>query len=303
MDRARESWIAKLIDLSRRNNLLFYRDLQTGTLDLSKAPDEQVHALLQSGAEGATGVTLRKLVANQEEELRAAARLREITDRALANLEEKGLETLFLSLGLASWPSEDGGRPVESPILLMPLSATPSGREGRSWSLKRNGDFKLNEVLLHALDAQHGVKLDAERLLPEVQGDDEGEDFDLEPLFATLRAAAKDIAGFTISARYIVSNFQFQKMAIVRDLRELLSQLAAHPIIAGIAGDLDASGEARGSREEGDPGNSMPCFPTMSSWFWTRTPPSSKPWRSHLQGRMALSVALQAPVRARRSPI
>ena len=127
----------------------------------------------------------------------------------------------------------------------MPLSAIPAGREGRSWSLKRNGDLKLNEVLLHALDAQHGVKLDAERLLPEVQGDGEGEDFDLEPLFAALRAAAKDIAGFAISDRYIVSNFQFQKMAIVRDLRELLSQSATRPIIAGIAGDLD--GERRGA--------------------------------------------------------
>ena len=29
VDRAREAWIKKLIDLSRRNNLLFYRDLQT----------------------------------------------------------------------------------------------------------------------------------------------------------------------------------------------------------------------------------------------------------------------------------
>ena len=30
--------IKKLIDLSRRNNLLFYMDLQAGTLDLSGAP-------------------------------------------------------------------------------------------------------------------------------------------------------------------------------------------------------------------------------------------------------------------------
>jgi hypothetical protein len=36
---ARQSWIRKLIDLSRRNNLLYFRPLKTGTLDLSTAPD------------------------------------------------------------------------------------------------------------------------------------------------------------------------------------------------------------------------------------------------------------------------
>jgi hypothetical protein len=46
VDKAREIWIKKLIDLSRRNNLLFYRDLQTGTLDLSEAPDLRDGGLL-----------------------------------------------------------------------------------------------------------------------------------------------------------------------------------------------------------------------------------------------------------------
>ena len=37
VDRARQSWIRKPIDLSRRNNLLYYRSLKlkTGTLDLT----------------------------------------------------------------------------------------------------------------------------------------------------------------------------------------------------------------------------------------------------------------------------
>ena len=56
VDRAREVWIKKLIDLSRRNNLLFYRDLQTGTLDLSAASPDAIHALLQSGDEGAAAL-------------------------------------------------------------------------------------------------------------------------------------------------------------------------------------------------------------------------------------------------------
>ena len=32
---ARDSWVAKLVNLSRQNRLLYFRDLKTGTLELS----------------------------------------------------------------------------------------------------------------------------------------------------------------------------------------------------------------------------------------------------------------------------
>jgi hypothetical protein len=50
VDRARQSWIRKLIDLSRRNNLLYYRLLKTGTLDLTSAESSGMATLL-SGVE------------------------------------------------------------------------------------------------------------------------------------------------------------------------------------------------------------------------------------------------------------
>jgi len=253
VDRAREVWIRKLIDLSRRNNLLFYRDLQTGTLDLSAAPADAVHSLLQSGREGAGGVPLNRLLPSVPEQTSAAARLKEISARAQMNLEERGLDTLFLGLGMATWQPEDNGRPAEAPVLLMPLVAASSGRESRSWTLKRSGDVHLNDVLLHALEIQHGVRVEADVLLAEVLGDDDGEEFDLEPLFDRLRSAAGDVPGFAISPRYVVSNFHFQKLAIVRDLKEYGEQLAAHDVIAGIAGDRHARECARGDRSLGDP--------------------------------------------------
>ena len=135
----------------------------------------------------------------------------------------------------------------------MPLVVTSTGMESCTWTLKRNGDVRLNDVLLHALEIQHGVALEAEALLTEVLGDDEGEDFDLEPLFDRLRMAAAQVPGFAISTRYIVSNFHFQKLAIVKDLKEHGDQLAAHDVIAGIAGDREARESARGDRSLGDP--------------------------------------------------
>jgi Protein of unknown function (DUF4011) len=179
-------WIKKLIDLSRRNNLLFYRNLQTGTLDLSGAPPDAIPSLLQSGQESAAGVSLTRLLPAVQQ-APAAARLKEIAARAQINLEERGLDTLFLGLGMATWQPDDDGRPTDAPILLMPLVATSAGRESRAWTLKRNGDVRVNDVLLHALQIQHGVTLEVEALLPELLGDDDGEEFDLEPLFDRLR--------------------------------------------------------------------------------------------------------------------
>ena len=48
VDQARHAWIRKLIDLSRRNNLPFFRELKVGTLDVSDADPEAMRALLQS---------------------------------------------------------------------------------------------------------------------------------------------------------------------------------------------------------------------------------------------------------------
>src|SRR5262245_23266190 len=76
--KARELWIQKLIHLSRLNNLLFYRNLRTGTLDLSDAPSDAVLALLQSGREGVGGVPLNKLLPTLPQQMSAAARLKEI---------------------------------------------------------------------------------------------------------------------------------------------------------------------------------------------------------------------------------
>lgn len=46
--------------------------------------------------------------------------------------------------------------------------------------------------------------------------------------------------GFEISLRIILGNFAFQKMAMVKDLRERGQQLAAHDVVAAIAGDSGA---------------------------------------------------------------
>lgn len=197
-------------------------------------------------------VSVNKLLPNGRDQSVTDA-LRDIARRALTNAEEKGLQTLFISLGMATWPASDGGRPTESPILLVPVALkTRSGSQ--SFTLARAGNVQVNLVLLHVLETQYGVKIEPEEVIQRLQGDDEGEAFNPDPVYQdVLRRASDLVPGFDVKASTMLGNFAFQKMAMVKDLQERKNELAFHDIIAGIAGDSDARVAVGLSQENVDP--------------------------------------------------
>ena len=79
-----------------------------------------------------------------------AAEYSGIADAVERNEEEKGIETLFLALGLASWPALDGGTPAAAPVLLVPIEIEVRGREGRSFTLAAPEEGK-NVAAIQAL--------------------------------------------------------------------------------------------------------------------------------------------------------
>ncbi len=242
VERVREGWIRRLIDLSRRNNLLYYRELKRGTLDFSDCNSKALKELLT----GKTVPLIRLLP--QAEELKAAAQVQGIRRRALANLEEKGLETLFLALGMATWTPTDGGRPPEAAVLLLPIHVDARG----AIKLKLSGEVQVNPVLLHVLETEYGCQVTPEHLLGEAESVGEDESPDLESVYSELTKAASEVKGFEIKTRAVLSNFSFQKMAMVRDLRDRLSEMVANDMISAIAGDMRARQNVRGATQNID---------------------------------------------------
>src|SRR5207302_2464353 len=98
---------------SRRNNLMYFKDLESGTLELTDNDPEAMAALLRGES------TLLSKLLPRADEVRSSGKLQEIRRRALANLEEKGLETLFLGLEMATWKPSDEGRPPQAPVILV----------------------------------------------------------------------------------------------------------------------------------------------------------------------------------------
>jgi hypothetical protein len=55
-----------------------------------------------------------------------------------------------------------------------------------------------------------------------------------------LTSLASTIAAFGVRPCLIVGNFTFQRMALVKGLRELDNAFAAHDLITGMSGDVEA---------------------------------------------------------------
>jgi very-short-patch-repair endonuclease len=275
VDRAREEWIAKLIDVGRRNNLLYFRALKLGSLEFTDADPDELAALLRGDA-----VPVMDLVGGPEAELRdeaggelaegdeavlvdlrateleqrIAVRVREIRRKALENLEEKGLDTLYLTIGMATWPVEDGGRPPEAPIILIPVGVQTRGTQERAHNLRRTGDVQVNPVLLHVIESTFGVRLLSDDLLSGVAGvEEDTEEFDPDPVFERIRDALATVKGFSIENRVVLGNFAFAKMAMVQDLRQNADVLHRHDLIGAIAGHAGSREAIRPKGEDPDP--------------------------------------------------
>lgn len=239
VERACEGWIRRLVDRSRNNNLLYYRDLKTGTLDLSKAQPLVLAQLL-----GGTAVRIDHLLPNTPTN-RPSAQARHIQQRARANQEEKGIASLFLAFGMATWRIGDGGRPPTAPVLLFPVTLELISREGPVLTIERAGDVQINRVLIDELNTYYACRIDPDTLLSE---DVEKQD-DVRAIFARLRVSTREVADFDVVERVILGNFSFLKLAIVQDLHEGGDLLAGHDVIAALAGAEDARAAILRNRE------------------------------------------------------
>ena len=112
MRRAADQWAKALTDPSGRNRLLFYKPLRLGTLDLGGADPAALRRLL--GAKPGTTMPLSRLIGGGPDEGEgsvpdAVRRARAVSRKATENFEERGVNTLFLAQGMATWGPPAGG--------------------------------------------------------------------------------------------------------------------------------------------------------------------------------------------------
>lgn len=270
VEAARKVWIQQLIDLSRRNSLLYFRHWKLASAELSDWNPAVLFSLLSGSqvtlvdllpgeadlvqrGEASTDDLAVYTEAGEEGGLSAGhsgllPKLQAIARKAQENFEERGIETMHIAYGMATWRSDDGGRDPEAAVLLLPVSIDGTGRKR---ALVPRGDVETNLTLLYQLERLSCGDLTSqlEDLLDDPEQLASGRS--LEQVFAIFRQAASHLPGFRIERRVVVGNFSFEKLAMVKDLQANLQALCANSIVAALAGDTEAAGELRRAWEAG----------------------------------------------------
>ena len=225
-------WQRHLVDLGGRNTLLWYRDLPSGTLDLTTAHPGGL-AMLLAGRPTRLSDLVREPAALDE----ARRRARTVRAKTLELSEERGIAAGFIAIGMASWTVRGASRAPAAPVLLRSCVLKPTGAARDDFDLDLGNDVEFNPVLEHYLRSEQGLELDTGALeeLANASGA-----FDPHPVYARLSELCASVPEFSVSPRLVVGTFSYAKLPMVADLAAQGDSLADHDVVAALAGDPGA---------------------------------------------------------------
>jgi DNA polymerase III epsilon subunit family exonuclease len=244
VEAAVRSWSGQLVDLTARNNLLFFRDLKAGTLDFGDEPSPALFDVLAGRS-----VSISRLFPDPELRASAIKRARVIHNRSREHFEERGLETLFLACGMATWNNQRGAAVPSAPVLLCPARIVPRGAAQDEFELTITADAEVNQTLLQALESEFNCRCVPDELLESagIEGAiDTAEE--LTVAYEWLRDQATSVPGFDVRSRFVLGTFAYAKLPMVKDLEGSVEAMVRHELIAALAGDEDAQAVVRERR-------------------------------------------------------
>lgn len=249
IESAAKVWTGQLVDLTARNNLLYYRDLKVGTLDLGEVRPDLLTDLLA----GRT-TALAWMFPDPEAKAAAVKRARAVRNRAQEHFEERGLETLFLACGTATWTNQRGTAEPAAPILLVPARLAPRGAAQDEFEVAVTGELEVNPTLMQMLQTEFECDCHPEELLSHAGIEGAVDTLDeLEIAYRWLAERCSSVPGFEVKPRFVLGTFSYAKLPMVKDIEKSLEAMVAHELIAALAGDDDARAVVRERRASVDP--------------------------------------------------
>ena len=255
------SWRRQLSTVGGPNTLLWYVEPPSGVLDLTTAHPGGVSMLLAGRP-----TRLSDLVRERGAFAEARSRAAEIRGRALALRSARGIETSFLTAGMATWEHPGAPTPPHAPVLLRSCNLRPSDAVASDFDVSLGDEVELNPVLAQYLRSTAGIDLDSGSLA-EMSTVNNG--FDPYPVYAALARLCEGLRGFTVTPRVLVSTFPRGKLAMVGDLAELaepasVERLAGPGVLAALAAPDGAEAEPEpdvSGREAADAADRIPVEP------------------------------------------
>jgi very-short-patch-repair endonuclease len=236
LSHAVEIWKQQLVDTTGRNPLLVFRPRKRSTMQFVGGTageiikDEVLGKFLRGEQVSATEMFVPEAHAS------ILADLRLISRHAQSNSEERGVRTLFVAHGMASWDAAPGAPKPFAPVLLQGASLKQRGRTN-DWLLEVSmEDWEFNPLLVHVMGKEHGIDL-SELIEYEIEGASFKDA--TEKFYVELLKRCNGIAGFNVVRESHLANFSYEKISLVADLEKALRSglLATNPLVSAIAGD------------------------------------------------------------------
>jgi very-short-patch-repair endonuclease len=268
-------WAEELVDLSRRNRLLYFKHTRSASLQFDQDgsavevglagsgwgfflpkpppsdPDEEHDRGMPRGDELIISITPERFGPEIERGLSNLAR------RSQAEFLDSGLWVLYLGLGQLRWKDVDD-KDAASPLLLIPVELSRSDGS-RAWrmTLSENGESAINPALSVKLESDFGIELPAI---------DDLDDDDLDSVLAAVERVVKG-NGWRVEPTAVLTTFTFQKEVIYRDLRQNETLIAEHDLVkllaegptSDVAGALDFVPDPEDTLDERHPPEELTC--------------------------------------------
>ena len=157
-------------------------------------------------------------------------RLKEIYRSARVDLEESGVNTLFLALGALEWREADAGKRAacyRAPILLVPVKLERRSVADGYRIHRIDEETIVNTTLLEMLRADYQLAVPGLDPLP---ANDAG--VDVEKVLGIFRAAVRNQPGLAVVEDCMVGQFSFGKFVMWKDLTSRNDVIRAHPLVA-----------------------------------------------------------------------
>lgn len=160
-------------------------------------------------------------------------RLRRIYDNARSTLEERGVITLYITIGAISWNDDVLGESV-SPLILIPCEFVYKGASSALKVKAADEDIQLNPAIKYYFKEKHKIEL------PELpSGIDR---VALEKYLANVERILED-QDWKVSLEAWIGTFSFESLVLYQDLKILADLACTNPIVAALARALSETPE------------------------------------------------------------
>ncbi|MGN0845244.1 MAG: DUF4011 domain-containing protein, partial [Kiritimatiellia bacterium] len=257
-----EKWTQKLLDFSARNKLLNIPRSSRQVIHLLgsnvSALEDQIAAnetitirsIVESvGEKALEDLVQGKFLPDQEARLFNAElahhrlcvalspkevrkRLSDLYHDAKTQLEESGVNTLFLAIGLLQWQeSESGTKSYKAPILLAPVRLERSSLAEGVKMYRLDEDTTINATLIEFLRTQFDITFPGLEPLPV---DDSG--VDVSKILQIIKQSIKDKKGWEVLDEALVGCFSFGKFVMWKNMTDCVEELKKNPLVNHLIG-------------------------------------------------------------------